>query len=153
MKKTFKGFTLIECIVALAILGIASLVMAQIYANVSRINRSNHMINTSLSYQMKYVEEKNNAEATKITYGGTLGTNAPHNNAGAGGNNNYIAITSNAYKADGTQITSFTSTKYSYAVDMYVLLSRDTQNRDSGDAGFIGTNEDYKLNYRYMLGH
>ena len=32
MKKSFRGFTLIECLIALAILGIASLVMAQIYA-------------------------------------------------------------------------------------------------------------------------
>ncbi|MGN0587459.1 MAG: type II secretion system protein J, partial [Oscillospiraceae bacterium] len=34
-KKSVKGFTLVECLVALAILGIASLIMVQIYANVS----------------------------------------------------------------------------------------------------------------------
>ena len=34
--------------------------MAQIYANVSRINLNNHTINTSLAYQMKLVEEQFN---------------------------------------------------------------------------------------------
>ena len=37
MKNTkIKGFTLAECLIALAILGIGSLVMAQIYADVSK---------------------------------------------------------------------------------------------------------------------
>ena len=44
MKKHIKGFTLIECLIALAILGIASLTMAQIYASVAQRNRNNQII-------------------------------------------------------------------------------------------------------------
>ena len=68
MKKT-RGFTLVECIVALAILGIASLVMAQIYAAVSQQNRLNHQNNASIANQMKYVEEKTDSEAIRVPSG------------------------------------------------------------------------------------
>jgi len=56
--KTLKGFTLVECVVAMAILGIASLVMAQIYGTVARINRENHIINESLSQTVEKAEKK-----------------------------------------------------------------------------------------------
>lgn len=55
--KKIKGFTLVECLVALAILGISSLIMAQIYANISRINRENNYYNQSLANQVKYSEK------------------------------------------------------------------------------------------------
>ena len=71
MKKHFKGFTLIECLIALAILGVASLTMAQIYASVAQRNRNNQIMNTSLSNQMSYVERYTASEAVPIYYGST----------------------------------------------------------------------------------
>ncbi len=56
--KKLKGFTLVECLISLAVLAVASLVMAQIYASVGSINRQNHYMNTSLAAQMALVEQR-----------------------------------------------------------------------------------------------
>lgn len=185
MKKLFKGFTLIECLVALAILGIASLVMAQIYAGVSRTNQKNNSVNYSLAYQMKMVEEATGSDAIPIYYGNT-DIKAPVQDvhsvnaktgvkdgkhpalASASANYNYIEIT----KCDtsGNYLTE--KNRYSYPVDIYVLLSRDTKDRPSkklnvvkdangkvtsatwGDSGYDGMPEkDIALRYKYILGH
>lgn len=146
MKKMYtKGFTLVECLVSLAILGIASLVMAQIYASVNKMNRNNHNINTSLSYQMKYVEQATESEAI-IIYpdGGTsstpdTSTEPPHK----------------ANTLKNITITSDYGKKYSYSypVDIRVLLSR----RDVGGTKdqVVPDNEEnqYELRYKYLVGH
>ncbi len=161
--KKFKGFTLIECLVALAILGIASLIMAQIYANVSRINRNNHLVNTSLSYQMKYVEEKTDTEAVGVYYGGsktykdsglaTPITKPPASGGGAGSNNNYIKIQSDYEYVDFSS-TAGEKNVYSVGIDVYALLSRDQNDHDKDDSGYSGQAEDnYNLRYKYILGH
>lgn len=51
-----KGFTLIECIVAMAIIGVASMLIAQVYGAVAIMNRNNAQINTTLVEQMKMAE-------------------------------------------------------------------------------------------------
>lgn len=144
-KKSVKGFTLIECLVALAILGIASLIMAQIYANVSRINKNNHNINTSLSYQMKYVEEKTNSEAHEILYGGAStadpSTVPPASGGGVSTNNNYVSFTS-----------SYSGNTYSCGADIYVLMSRK-QSGAADSAVSASEEKDYNLRYRYIVGH
>lgn len=163
--KKIKGFTLIECLVALAILGIASLVMAQIYANVSRINRSNHNINTSLSYQMAVVEQQTKSDAVTMYFGGGT-TSSPDSNAADTASNTTkypphkqgisstdltkpnISIQS-SYE-DGTGKKNY----YSFPVDIYVLLSRDANNKASDDTDYKGDTEDnYNLRYKYILGH
>lgn len=144
MKRKFKGFTLVECLVALAIIGIAGMMMAQIYAAVAQRNKVNHFVNTSLSNQMQYVEKYTNTEAQKIslTYpaSGTT-TTPPHKATGF----YYMKITNKAK----------TTEQYSLPVDIYVLYNRDTKNRDKGDAGYLDIsgsgNEDYDLRYKYLL--
>lgn len=165
MKKNLKGFTLIECIVALAILGVTSLVMAQIYANVCKINRANHETNSSIAYQMKYVEQKTKTAAIKVDSGEVyvdvankkVDTQPPHKRTGA---------TINQIKIKKIKTTTYTDEfEYSYPVDYYVLQSRD----QSGEAAYLydestktwsenpaynGTREeDYYLNYKYLLGY
>lgn len=51
-----KGFTLIECIVAMAIIGVASMLIAQVYGAVAIMNRNNAHMNTTLVEQMKMAE-------------------------------------------------------------------------------------------------
>ncbi len=150
--KKLKGFTLVECIVALAILGIASLVMVEIYANVCKINRANHDTNSSLAYQMKYVEKKNNLEAISVeateSYDAATGKPAndtpPHKRTGV----TNISITGNG-------------NTYSFPVDYHVLQSRDQNDQAAfiynassnswvENSNYIGDREDnYYLSYKY----
>ena len=148
MRRKIKGFTLIECIVALAILGVASLTMAQIYANVAKRNRDNHLVNTSLSNQMAYVEQATGAEAVQILYTGASSTQPPHNNS---------SITQYVKIENTCNSTTYT---YSYPVDIYVLRSRDAATPTnefglgSNDPNYSGASEDnYNLRYKYLLGH
>lgn len=70
MKKQ-KGFTLVECIVALAVLGIAAMVMAQVYSMVCKSNEMTHRINESLSQTVGNIEKQtgSSTEVIKIDTG------------------------------------------------------------------------------------
>lgn len=183
MKKNFKGFTLIECLIALAILGIASLTMAQIYAGVSKRNRNNQIMNTSLSNQMSYVERYTASEAVPIYYGSTSNTpdteakkasttKKPPHQKSISTNCNYVKITKVKDGKDPLDTTYTTADRvsdstYSFPVDIYVLLSRDNNDKNSNDSSFSGQyddlfenpdtsktyEDDMNLRYRYLLGH
>lgn len=178
MKKSFRGFTLIECLIALAILGIASLVMAQIYADVSRTNMNNHNVNTSLSYQMKVVEKATGTDSIPVYYGSTSSTSVPdsHSASEGGDCNPPSKATGVSVQKNYIEIKKYDSTgklsdeMYSYPIDVYVLLSRDkndepskkydsTQNKwvdnpayqDREKGGF--DEKDASLRYKYIVGH
>lgn len=174
-----KGFTLIECIVALAILGIASLTMAQIYANVSMRNRDNHLVNTSLSNQMEYVEKATDTEAVPIYFGNsdtkkshadgdaTSTDRKPPHKTNEAVNNNFVQIVRCKPSASGS-VTHELDETYSFPVDIYVLYSRD-QDNDSSKVCTVAANGDktwsnnpnyngeseakYNLRYKYIVGH
>ena len=57
-KNSCKGFTLIEVIVAMVILGIASLLLVGMYASVCARIRSNNDFNDRMSEQQKYVRRE-----------------------------------------------------------------------------------------------
>lgn len=57
-KKTLSGFTLIEVLVAMMILGICSLVFVGMYASVCKHLKSNNQINDRMSEQQKFIETK-----------------------------------------------------------------------------------------------
>lgn len=176
-----KGFTLIECIVALAILGIASLTMAQIYANVSMRNRDNHLVNTSLSNQMEYVEKATDTEAVPIYFGNsdtqkshadgdaTSTDRKPPHKTNEAVNNNFVQIVRCKPKTgDPTKVEHVDDETYSFPVDIYVLYSRD-QDNDSSKVCTVAANGDktwsnnpnyngeseakYNLRYKYIVGH
>lgn len=173
MKKTFKGFTLVECIVALAILAIACLILGGIEASVARTNTYNHFTNSSLSNQMAYIERYENADTVKIenNYSGTTPPSGSNTGTTA-----YVKITKikqmspsdNPAEFDPLS-TSFkpvnrvSNSSYSFPVDIYVMYSRDTNNKGSNEAdyGDIAANYSGKgaaekegnLRYKYILGH
>lgn len=170
MKKTFKGFTLVECLIAMAILAIASTLMAEIYAVVSQRNNSNQFMNTSLSNQMKYIEQYIDAETVPIYYGAATKTSDPEAASGSttkkpphqksvSTNYNYVKVTK--LKADG--VSAEVNSTYSFPADVYVMYSRDTNDNDSTDSGYgsmassismDGTSEkEGNLRYKYILGH
>ncbi len=71
-KKSLSGFTLIECLVALAILGIASLLLVQAYTQLMKVTSMNSTISNSIANQMADAENPSSAESgtnkvTKLT--------------------------------------------------------------------------------------
>ena len=158
MKKYFKGFTLVECIVALAILSIASLTMAEIYAVVAKRNKDNHFMNTSLSNQMAYIESYTDSQTVAIYYDGKAPTAANHKDSAIPTPPHKQGIAATDYTKPFVQIESSykydSSNKgtYSYSADVYVMLSRDrSDNQLSNDAGY--TEDNHNLRYKYILGH
>lgn len=165
MKKQFKGFTLVECLVALAVLGIASLTMAQIYASVAQRNRNNHIVNTSISNQMAYVERYTNSQAVPIYYGSTTEvadneakktstTKYPPHRKTMSTNYNYVKLTKVKSTADPLSDTFNTSTDriadstYSFPVDVYVLMSRDNNDVSSNNKKPDGTTSSFNAQYK-----
>ncbi len=79
MKKTrkVKGFTLIECLVAMALLAVTSMLLAQSYTTILKIANKTNKLNYSLNYQTVDAELKNSnrtdvtptdSSKAKITY-------------------------------------------------------------------------------------
>lgn len=175
MKKRFKGFTLIECLISLAILGIASLTMAQIYAGVARRNRNNQLLNTSISNQMAYVEKYTGSEAVPIYYNESGGVSQKDPNASSTDRKPPHKSNSGTHKNNFVQITRIDASKtgaasrdkdqvYSFPVDTFILMSRDDADLSSGTTTFDdqyydylmdSTNKDstYNLRYKYLTGH
>lgn len=170
MRKSFKGFTLIECVVALAILGIASLTMAQIYAGVSNMNRKNHELNTSMSNQTSFIEKKVKSDGvnefkcvvdTTQDYSSNPASpkyKPPHeymtNNKVT---TSYVLFTELDTDSDGDgalDSSSASAPKYSYPIDVYLLKSRDKDNKDSSDTGYSGADESkVDLRYKFFTAH
>lgn len=149
MKKTFKGFTLVECLVAMAILSVACMALGAIEATVANRNNFNHFTNTSLANQMAYIEKYENTNTVVITstHSGTTppsGTNS--------GTSAYVKVTNTT-----------TNDKYSFPVDIYVMYSRDTKDKGSNESGYGSVASSYSmdgssekesnLRYKYILGH
>lgn len=145
-RKKTRGFTLIECLIALAVFGIAALSMAQIYAMVGKVNMKTHSNNTSLAYQMKIVEKAIGKDANStitIQYKTTAdkksdaNKDAPHKK---GASINYVKITS-----------SYSNKDYSYGVDTHVILTR-YYNGTTDKAVTPAQDSADNLRYKYFIG-
>ena len=145
MRKNIKGFTLVECLVAMAILAIACMTLGAIEASVAKTNNANHFMNSSLANQMAYIEKYINAETLPIinTYTGGADGKTPPSGTNSG-TNAYVKIES-----------STTNEVYSYPVDIYIMYSRDTHDTGSDDSGYstVFSEENNNLRYKYLLGH
>ncbi len=156
LRKKLKAFTLVECLVSIAVLGVGSLTMAQVFSAVGKMNVENHTVNESLSRQMSYVEQYTNNDSDTIRVDIFANEDAsgksspvvidsatkkpPHIDTATG----YANVKITKKNADGTDGDS-----YSYPVDMFVLVSRKTD-----DSEYSATEEDpFNLRYKYILGH
>lgn len=169
MKKTFKGFTLVECLVAMAILAIAGTLMAEIYATVASRNNFNHFNNSSLSNQMKYIEQYTKSKTLPVYFGdsasyssaaaaGTTTKYPPHHSSNTKNTEGrYVEITK--LNSSGDKVDDNT---YSFPTDIYIMYSRDTHdvgsnNKDADDntANYspMFSEQNNNLRYKYILGH
>lgn len=137
MKKNFKGFTLVECLVAMAILAVACMALGAIEATVSQRNNFNHFNNSSLANQMAYVEKYNSLASVAVYYGGgTKPTKDSHVSSDKkpphqhDTNNNGTTAWVQIQKLDKDE-NLVTDDKYSFPVDIYVMYSRDTQDQST----------------------
>ncbi|MGN0601017.1 MAG: type II secretion system protein J [Oscillospiraceae bacterium] len=171
--KKMRGFTLIECLVALAILGISSLIMAQIYASVCNVNRMNHQNNSSIANQMKYVEKKTNSEAVPVYSNGGNKEQKLSDTEKESGREPPVNSTTKyniTLKRDALPNTlGSRSAAYGYAVDYYVLQTRDQNDNAKYKNGSLNSeyNDIFKsvdtsesvddqkmyLNYKYFTGY
>lgn len=67
MKKRIKGFTLVECLVALAVLGVSSMLLVQAYTQLMKMTNLNHAVYTSISDQMADVEKSSTGNAKELS--------------------------------------------------------------------------------------
>jgi prepilin-type N-terminal cleavage/methylation domain-containing protein len=156
--RKLSGFTLVECLVALMVLGIAALTLAQVYAAVAKGTRDNEYMNISLAEQMKYVEKRDNSAAVSIepTVSGETSSHELDDDS------YHVIINGGPVKlnADGS-IAGIATNKYLYGVNMYILYSRDIHDEASttnNDDGTTEVNDDYaydtessgKLRYKYL---
>ena len=177
MKKAFKGFTLVECIIAMAILAIAGTLMAEIYATVSSRNNFNHFMNSSLANQMAYIEKYTDSESVPIYFGGLDSSKKPKKDSQITSDTRkppHEHVSSNSGTTAYVQVQKLDSSgnevstdKYSFPVDVFVMYSRDTNNDASGQAKASSKYEredntaysqrysekNNNLRYKYVLGH
>ena len=69
MKKSLrlKAFSLVECIVAMAILGVTSLLICQAYSQMMLITRTNNNMTHSLADQMQDAETRNDTNTKELS--------------------------------------------------------------------------------------
>jgi prepilin-type N-terminal cleavage/methylation domain-containing protein len=161
--KKMKGFTLIECIVAMTVFAIASLTIAQVYVTVSAIQKENEFMQYSLANQMKYVEDAVGSDAdskVQIDYTGA-GTSGNADTMIDGTRVTLYKVDLTDGKFDGLNFNDDVATdqKYYVGVDMYVFKSRegssvsdDSVTYDDSSSTRANTEESNgNLRYKFMM--
>jgi prepilin-type N-terminal cleavage/methylation domain-containing protein len=117
--KKFRAFTLIECLIALLILAVSSLLLVQGYTQLMKVTKRNNNVYVSIADQMRDVESKTNSNAKTIgsavtsdTYSNTEGHDivlqkATYNDS----TNTYTVVTTAAdkrsYKTNVTVVANY----------------------------------------------
>ncbi len=166
LKFKLKGFTLIECLVALALLGVASLSMVQIYANVCAVNRSNHDVNTSLMYQMQFVERYSGTNVISGDEQVVIFASGDGNDLdGVYGNPTDTKNSFDKAETDPNYIKHVKITKlddagdpidddsYYFPTDVHILVSREFVSSSDLDGAGQTSSGNYELRYKYVVGN
>jgi prepilin-type N-terminal cleavage/methylation domain-containing protein len=153
--RKLSGFTLIECLVALMVLGMLSVSLAGLYAAVASARKENEYMNYSLAEQMKYVEKKTDTEGVVVqpSLGQVAGEKSATIPAPATGTYQ-VAIAGGPVDSTVTSVAAsgyIKSNEYAFGVNMYILYSRDILDRGSDDAAYSYYDESSgKLRYKYL---
>lgn len=136
-KKSLSGFTLIECLVALAILGIASLLLVQAYTQLMKVTSMNSTISNSIANQMADAENPSSAESgtNKVT---KLTTSSRET----------FTITPTFYNSSNGKF-DVTEDDLSISVDVYVVNPYKNDSTDSQ----VTTGDSSGTDVRYLYFH
>lgn len=136
-KKSLSGFTLIECLVALAILGIASLLLVQAYTQLMKVTSMNSTISNSIANQMADAENPTSAESgtNKVT---KLTTSSRET----------FTITPTFYNSSNGKF-DVTEDDLSISVDVYVVNPYKNDSTDSQ----VTTGDSSGTDVRYLYFH
>jgi prepilin-type N-terminal cleavage/methylation domain-containing protein len=165
--KRLSGFTLVECLMAMLILGIGSLTMAQVYAAVAKQTMENEFMNISLAEQMAYVEQRSGDTVASVAISSPVPLTqtllaeemADHEL----NDDSYHVIVKGGPRHFNTNAVDSEHAAYEYksGVAMFVLYSRDVNSNNSkSDAYAWGGSYDSKgdakgnqsnLRYKYLL--
>lgn len=144
-KNSCKGFTLIEVIVAMVILGIASLLLVGMYASVCARIRSNNDFNDRMSEQQKYVETKaagTNASLFDVHYDSSIPNGSTKYGATTPSGNYSFTIKCVTDNAN----TSFVNKEFTARCAVYTLKNID-------DGVVVATDDDdVQVDYKYFVG-
>lgn len=155
--KMIKGFTLIECIIAMALIGVVSMLMVQVYGSVAKMNRNNNSINNSMEKQMEYVEnelqkKKTGDESVKIACIHSYDKPAADKDSSVSyAKSSDVKITFKpSTSTSASQKTKFTET-IDADVDLYVIgIEEGTDGVQDADSGKV-YNNDNTVRYKFIL--
>ncbi len=121
MKKRIKGFTLIECLVALAVLGVSSMLLVQAYTQLMKMTNLNHAVYTSIADQMADVEKSSTGNAKELSP--TLNTANQYSNSE--GRTLQIERVTKSVNASTGEVTYATNTSkpYTYKTNVSVYAT------------------------------
>ena len=154
IKASCKGFTLIEIIVAMVILGICSLLLVTMYSSVVARLRSNNDMNDRMSEQQKYVETKtqkspNNNSVFDVKAYSRLASSATYTGADTSGNYQFeIYCTYN--KANTSWVGADKSSSKNFVVNCAVYTLKNIEGGEP--VATTDDNDDLKVDYKYFVG-
>lgn len=142
MKKKLKGFSLIECIIALFILAVSSLLLVQAYTQLVAVTRENYTRYNSIGRQMSDAEDPTSAEskgvdvqAKKIDEVKTLTFNAKYPNSSS------------------TVVRSISEEVYVYVVSPYDMQNNQLPTGSGQGSGGAADSAQHGTDSRYMYFH
>ncbi len=157
MKKigsSFKGFTLIEVLIAMAILAIASMLLVGMYGSVCKSLRNNNDMNDRMSEQQKYVETKTQKSASnnavfEVKADSKLSGNPAYTGADTSSSYQFeIYCTYN--NADSSWVGASKSTSKNFVVNCAVYSLKNIEDGEPVEAA--DDKDNMKVDYKYFVG-
>ncbi len=150
-KKSCGGFTLVEVIVAMMLLGISAVVLVGMYGSVALRLRNNNEINDRMSEQQKYVESKQqtnpvtNSKLFNVAADSKLSSSVPLTGADFSSDIHFeIKCTYN--KANTSWVASGAEKNFYSNCAIYTL-----KNLENGEP-VASDDDDMKVDYKYFVG-
>lgn len=154
--KKLRGFTLIECIIAMALIGMTSLLMVQVYGTVAMMNKDNNMMNNSIDRQMQYAEKQLTEVATSGSDDGVVKiVHLSSHDSSAAGNVGKVKIVMDDDVSKNPNYSKFdiakTSSPHEAEIDLYVIgldVSSATVNEYNGTG--VESYDNNNIRYKFI---